>query len=102
MIVAKEDALVPVADALPQTQSNRVDMHREGLEEWYMNGPLGVEQGFVLREAPTCPGPKTIRLAVDGDLMAKLDDPDGDGRELRDVAEALPSWRRSGRCCGVH
>ena len=75
-------AMVPVADALPQAHNNRVEVRREGLEEWYLNGPLGVEQGFVLDEAPSCTGPKRINLALDGDLRANLDDADDDGRGI--------------------
>ncbi len=75
-----EGAMVPVTDAVPEAAGNRSDVHREGLEEWYLNGPLGVEQGFVMREAPACAGPKTITMAMDGDVVATLDDADGDGR----------------------
>ncbi|HRI68785.1 MAG TPA: FG-GAP repeat protein, partial [Polyangium sp.] len=75
-----EGAMVPVTDAVPETAGNRSDAHRDGLEEWYLNGPLGVEQGFVMRETPACAGPKTITMAVDSELTATLDDADGDGR----------------------
>ena len=37
---------------------------------WYLNGPLGLEQGFVLQAAPTCEGTTagqvTIELSLDG------------------------------------
>jgi hypothetical protein len=73
-------AMVSVADGLPDAHDNRVEVCRGGLEEWYLNGPLGVEQGFVVNEAPACTGVKRISLAIDGDLAANLDDADGDGR----------------------
>ncbi len=70
----------PVEKAAPTAQGNRVELAHEGLTEWYVNGPLGVEQGFVLEQAPACAGPKVISMAVDGGLSVKLDDPDGDGQ----------------------
>ena len=86
--------MVPVTDAAPEAVGNRSDVYRDGLEEWYVNGPLGVEQGFVLRHAPACAGPKTITMAMDGNVVARLDDADDDGRaEIREVVaqeEAAP------------
>ncbi len=71
---------VPVAEPTLRSVGNRVHVERGELEEWYANGPLGVEQGFVLPKAPACSGLKTIRLAVEGDVTAALEDADGDGR----------------------
>ncbi|WP_433928223.1 kelch repeat-containing protein [Sorangium cellulosum] len=77
-------AAEPVADA------NRIHYEREDLKEWYLNGPLGLEQGFVLTGAPSCAGTKIVEIALGGDLQAELVDEDGDGRgeavELRDDA----------------
>ena len=42
----------PVTTAIPLGRSNRVEYHHEILTEWYVNGPLGLEQGFTLRERP--------------------------------------------------
>ena len=73
-------AMKPVTDASINAKINRVEVRRSDLDEWYVNGPLGVEQGFVLHEPPACAGPKVVSLRVDGDLIARLDDADGDGR----------------------
>ncbi|WP_437586790.1 Kelch repeat-containing protein [Sorangium sp. So ce1000] len=77
-------ATEPVADA------NRVHYEREDLKEWYVNGLLGIEQGFVLAGAPSCAGTKVVEIALGGDLKAELVDKDGDGRgetvELRNDA----------------
>ena len=45
-------ALAPVANALPLASANRVEYVRGSLTEWYVNGPIGVEQGFTLTSAP--------------------------------------------------
>ena len=39
----------PVA---PQATANRVEYRRGALTEWYVNGPLGLEQGLTLERAP--------------------------------------------------
>ncbi|WP_437331896.1 thrombospondin type 3 repeat-containing protein [Sorangium sp. So ce394] len=54
-------ALHPVGSAAPTGEKNRVEYRRGGatgaaLVEWYVNGPLGLEQGFTLSAAPDCGG----------------------------------------------
>ncbi|MDC3960907.1 FG-GAP repeat protein [Polyangium jinanense] len=75
-----EGALSPLPAAEPEAAGNRVRYRRERIEEWYLNGPLGLEQGFVLDEPPSCAGPKVIALELGGELDAELEDEDGDGR----------------------
>ncbi len=41
---------------------NRLTIHRDGFDEWYVNGPLGLQQGFTLYE------PVTIAFEVGGTL----------------------------------
>ena len=74
------EALRPVVGAEPQAEANRVVYRRGPLDEWYVNGPLGLEQGFTLDAAPAGPreGPLTLSLTVGGTLDAQLD-ADGDG-----------------------
>ncbi|MCC6553316.1 MAG: hypothetical protein IT372_09895, partial [Polyangiaceae bacterium] len=60
------DDLSPVSGAAPEASGNRVEYRREGLTEWYVNGPLGVEQGFTVPEAPAC------RRAGGGELVIEL------------------------------
>jgi hypothetical protein len=74
------DSMTATADASPTVSANRVELNRGDVDEWYLNGPLGVEQGFVLRKAPDCQGLKRIAMAIEGGLTARLEDPDGDGR----------------------
>jgi hypothetical protein len=37
---------------VPVAQANSVEYRRGNLTEWYVNGPLGLEQGFTLTDAP--------------------------------------------------
>ncbi|MGI8690147.1 MAG: FG-GAP repeat protein [Thermomicrobiales bacterium] len=52
--------------ATPVIAGERVEYRRGGLTEWYMNGPVGVEQGFTLATPPAAGGTVTLTLAVDG------------------------------------
>jgi trimeric autotransporter adhesin len=67
--------------AEPQASQNRVEYKRGALTEWYENGPLGVEQGFTLAQAPAGKrvGPLTIAMGLSGDLTATAD---ADGSEV--------------------
>jgi hypothetical protein len=61
-----------LASVQPSATANRVDYRREGLTEWYANGPLGLEQGFTVQRA-AAPGPSdslTLSLALSGNLHA--------------------------------
>lgn len=59
--------------------TNRVEVTRDNVNEWYVNGPMGLEQGFTLFQAPACAGIKTVVLDVGGNLMPELHDEDSDG-----------------------
>lgn len=80
------EALGGGAAVAPQATANRVEYRRGALTEWYVNGPLGLEQGFTLARAPggTRSGPLTFALALSGDLEAALE-PGGDGLSLSRV-----------------
>ncbi len=76
--------LRPLAAAPPEVRADRVEYRRvvtmEGPEspaelpavseasivEWYVDGPLGLEQGFTLSAPPPCAGPIAIETAVSG------------------------------------
>ena len=45
-------SLKPLTGAEPAAAGNRVAYSRPGLQEWYANGPLGIEQGFTVAHAP--------------------------------------------------
>ncbi|WP_437935358.1 DNRLRE domain-containing protein [Sorangium sp. So ce341] len=87
-----------VASAAPRAANNRVELRRQGaspgeeLVEWYVNGPLGLEQGFTVAAAPPCraQGDRdlVIELALGGDLRA-APLAGGEGVALRDAAGAV-------------
>jgi hypothetical protein len=71
------DALHPVKAAAPTASFNRVVYKRGGLTEWYLNGPVGLEQGITLQKSPgQADGrPLTIEFMLKGDLTAEVDEP---------------------------
>ena len=68
------DAVRRIKMVAPQGNANRVEYRRDGLVEWYENGPLGLEQGFTLADRPgkSSGQPLTLELALRGDLVAAL------------------------------
>ncbi len=70
------DTLKAVQTASPRVHFNRVEYQRGALTEWYVNGPLGLEQGITLQKRPgQADGrPLTIALALEGDLTAAVDE----------------------------
>ena len=79
------EALRPVAGAEPQAEANRIVYRRGMLSEWYVNGPLGLEQGFTLDAPPVGPreGSLTLSLTVGGTL---------DAQQQRAPVELEPGW----------
>jgi hypothetical protein len=67
-------ALSAVDPVTPTAKANRVTYSHARLSEWYVNGPLGLEQGFTLPRAPStrAPGPLTLELALSGGARASL------------------------------
>lgn len=59
-------------------RANRADIRREGLVEWYVNGPAGLEQGFTVVRPPAQdreqPEPLAIQLAWRGSLLPLVED----------------------------
>ncbi len=59
------DVLRAVGDAAPRVQRRIGSSTRErACEEWYANGPLGLEQGFTLARAPAGRSTGTLTLAM--------------------------------------
>jgi hypothetical protein len=65
--------LSPIAAAhvVPVARRNRVTYYGAGVQEWYANGPLGLEQGFTIDRVPSGSGSVVISQAVTG---ARLSD----------------------------
>ncbi len=79
--------LVRVERATPEAEGNRATYRRRGFEEWYVNGPLGVEQGFTLPAPPSCrkAGGKGVVIELGEGLEADVS-PDGQEAALRDAS----------------
>ena len=59
------------ATTSPHADANRVTFDHAGVAEWYVAGPLGIEQGFTLAHRPTGhDGPATLALGLGGSLHA--------------------------------
>ena len=67
-------SLTALGDVTPTAKNNRVSYARPGLEEWYANGPLGLEQGFTIARTPSgeAAGELTLSMALSGDAHATL------------------------------
>lgn len=65
--------LVETAKGRVAPSRNRVDVHRAALVEWYMNGPLGIEQGFTLPAAPSAADGRPVVLELQSGGRAHLD-----------------------------
>jgi FG-GAP repeat len=68
--VARGEVFHRLAPARPIGRANRVEYARGALTEWYVNGPLGLEQGFTLASPPL---PRSAgRLGLHLDLAGTL------------------------------
>jgi hypothetical protein len=56
--------IFPVAPPRLAITGNRGTYYRPGLTEWYVNGPLGLEQGFTISGAPSTKHGERLTLAV--------------------------------------
>jgi len=54
--------------------ANRLEYRRDGVTEWYVNGPLGLEQGFTVEKDLGCgeAGALAFTLELGGDLVPAL------------------------------
>ncbi len=77
----------------PTAADNRVTYSRAGLDEWYVNGPFGVEQGFTIPRAPAHgAGPLTLSLSLSSNARASLA-PDEQGIRFTRPGSASLSYR---------
>ncbi|MDI1446786.1 hypothetical protein [Polyangium sp. 6x1] len=86
--VGCEGDLAPAAAASPEASGNRAEYRRGDVVEWYLNGPLGLEQGFDLATRPACRedggGAVTLSMRAEG-LLPELT-AEADAALLRDEA----------------
>src|SRR5687768_632845 len=82
---------LPLRPALPTTdrEPHRVSYARQAaeatIEEWYVNGPLGLEQGFTLERSPCPAGLRELGIEVAFDGLAPELSDDGQSVVLRDA-----------------
>lgn len=67
---------------------NRVRQTGGKLDTWYLNGPLGLEQGFEVFEAPDCEG-GDLSIAVGVRGLTPTSGPRGDVQLLTDAGERV-------------
>jgi FG-GAP repeat/IPT/TIG domain len=67
-------SLTALGTVAPRVKANRVTYVHAGLSEWYVNGPLGLEQGFTISRAPSGHpvGALTLSMALSGNAHASL------------------------------
>jgi hypothetical protein len=63
-----------VGEVVPTAAGNRALYAHAGVQEWYVNGPLGLEQGYTLPRAPSgdAHSPLTLAIALSGNTRASL------------------------------
>ena len=76
-------AVQPVGTAQTSVHGNRVDSNYTTIDEWCINGPGGLEQGFTVAPLPQpdATGSLTVELALGGDLTGTVNAA-GDGLTL--------------------
>ncbi|GIW44926.1 MAG: hypothetical protein KatS3mg077_2208 [Candidatus Binatia bacterium] len=94
------------SEVVPVAEHNRVEYRRGGVTEWYVNGPLGIQQGFSVRERPeglAAGAALRVELEHGGTLAAEVDE-SGRGLVLRDAGghavlayRGLAAWDARGR-----
>ncbi|MBX3196622.1 MAG: hypothetical protein KF894_00595 [Labilithrix sp.] len=81
-----EGELIPVTETTPEASDNRATYRRRGFDEWYVVGPLGIEQGFTVTAPPACRarGGEGVMIALaSSGLRARLE-PNGTAAALVD------------------
>jgi len=71
----REDALVPVEDAVLQVDGRLVENRRNALTEWYVNEERGLEQGFTIKSAPAGEGRLSLAMSMrvrEGELSLEI------------------------------
>ncbi|HSY25732.1 MAG TPA: FG-GAP repeat protein [Polyangiaceae bacterium] len=79
-LTALDRTSVPRMGASPNRVALEERAGRASLEEWYVNGPLGLDQGWTLRDRPCADGDAELEVSVRGLAAARR----GDGVDLRD------------------
>lgn len=83
------------ATVTPRAKDNRVDYARAGIDEWYVNGPLGLEQGFTVSRGAAGDAGRhlALSLALSGNVQPSVS---ADGTAIQLAHEGGPSLRYGG------
>jgi hypothetical protein len=83
----------------PVSRSNRVEYRLGPMTEWYVNGPLGLEQGFTFARRPgfAKDGALTVALSISGNVTP-APDPDANGLTLMTGATAALRYAGLSAC----
>jgi len=67
-------SLTALGEVSPRVKANRVVYSHPGVGEWYVNGPLGLEQGFTIPRAPSGnrAGRLTLSMVLSGNARGSL------------------------------
>ena len=69
----RQGAARAVEAASARGERNRITLARGAdLEEWYLNGPLGLEQGFTINKRPAGSGALVLEMTLSGTLEPRL------------------------------
>ena len=74
---ARGHVVGPAVEAKLTAAGNRVEYrYPDGVTEWYVNGPLGLQQGFTFesRPSPLVEGPLEVRMALSGDVTGEVNE----------------------------
>jgi trimeric autotransporter adhesin len=71
--VGRNAAVLPKSLSAGRIARNRVTRSAGGIEEWFANGPVGIEQGFTLTRRPAGTGPLLIAQTVSGNLAGHIE-----------------------------
>ena len=86
-----------VADPTLTADGGRVEyQYADGVTEWYVNGPLGLQQGFTFENRPASlvDGPLEVQIAMSGDVTVEVNE-NGTSAFLRSQ-ESLNSFKYGG------
>ena len=67
----------PVTDPSLTADGSLVEYHySNGVTEWYVNGPLGIQQGFTFESKPasSVDGPLEVQVAISGDVTVEVNE----------------------------
>ncbi len=84
-----------VQRATRTVERNRVDYQRGDITEWYLNGPVGFEQGFTIEKRPLDNGGDELRLNIEVNTELTIENRGDDELVLKDEDGATLLWAHS-------